>query len=180
MGAIRPSASGPGPSPGASSPLLAASGLRLTDIPDYLRWTLSAWDVELPITGRAFWEARGTALHRVAVELVADWHPTLRRIIDEADAAATFPFGIFSASRPGPWDSPNVTLLGDAIHTMTPGRGEGANTALRDAALLRTRLVEVAERGRSVGDAKADYEQAMLRYGSKRWTAQSGRISLRQ
>jgi 2-polyprenyl-6-methoxyphenol hydroxylase-like FAD-dependent oxidoreductase len=48
---------------------------------------------------------------------------------------------------------------------MTPGRGEGANTALRDAALLRTRLVDVAARGRSVADAKADYEQEMLRYG---------------
>jgi hypothetical protein len=79
-------------------------GLPLTDTPDYLRWTLSAWDTEFPITGRAFWEARGAALHRVAAEMVAGWHPTLRRVIDEADAAATFPFGIFSAQPVGQWN----------------------------------------------------------------------------
>jgi|SRR5579859_3027921 len=39
-----------------------------------------------------------------------------------------------------PWESSNVTLLGDSIHTMTPGRGAGANTALRDAALPLNKL----------------------------------------
>jgi SnoaL-like polyketide cyclase/FAD binding domain len=47
-----------------------------------------------------------------------------------------------------------VTLLGDAIHTMSPGRGEGANVALRDAQLLRHALVEVATNGASLAQAK--------------------------
>lgn len=38
----------------------------------------------------------------------------------------------------------NVTLLGDALHNMTPFRGMGANMALRDAAALRRALVNVA------------------------------------
>jgi 2-polyprenyl-6-methoxyphenol hydroxylase-like FAD-dependent oxidoreductase len=64
-----------------------------------------------------------------------------------------------------PWHVPSVTLLGDAIHTMSPGRGEGANTALRDAALLRHTLVDVMTHGTSLAQAKAHYETEMLRYG---------------
>jgi 2-polyprenyl-6-methoxyphenol hydroxylase-like FAD-dependent oxidoreductase len=59
----------------------------------------------------------------------------------------------------------NVTLLGDAIHTMSPGRGEGANTALRDAELLRHTLVDVVTTGVPLAQAKAQYETEMLRYG---------------
>jgi 2-polyprenyl-6-methoxyphenol hydroxylase-like FAD-dependent oxidoreductase len=58
-------------------------------------------------------------------------------------------------------------LLGDAIHTMTPGRGAGANTALRDAALLCKTLTEV-QRGREpLVDAIHDYEVEMLRYSTE-------------
>ena len=151
--------------PFADATARLAPGLRLTDTPDHLRWTLSSRDAELPLTGRRFWEAHGAALHRVALDIVADWHPTARRIIEEAEVAATFPFGVFCAQPVPRWDAPGVTLLGDAIHTMTPGRGEGANTALRDAALLRARLTEAVALGRSIADAVNDYEQEMLRYG---------------
>jgi 2-polyprenyl-6-methoxyphenol hydroxylase-like FAD-dependent oxidoreductase len=41
------------------------------------------------------------------------------------------------------WKNSNVTLVGDAIHTMTPGQGAGANTSLRDAMLLRRALTSV-------------------------------------
>lgn len=65
-----------------------------------------------------------------------------------------------------PWQSSNVTLLGDAIHTMTPGRGVGANTALRDAALLFRRLTEVRG-GRPLVEALHDYEAEMLEYSAR-------------
>jgi salicylate hydroxylase len=58
-----------------------------------------------------------------------------------------------------------VTLLGDAIHTMTPLQGLGGNTALVDAANLCQRLID-ADRGRiDVRDAIGSYEAAMRRYG---------------
>jgi 2-polyprenyl-6-methoxyphenol hydroxylase-like FAD-dependent oxidoreductase len=38
------------------------------------------------------------------------------------------------------------TLLGDALHNMTPYRGIGANTALRDAESLRDALRDVSRR----------------------------------
>ncbi|HEY2038608.1 MAG TPA: FAD-dependent monooxygenase, partial [Edaphobacter sp.] len=58
----------------------------------------------------------------------------------------------------------NVTVLGDAVHTMTPGRGVGANTALEDAALLCKRLVEVRDGEKEMLDALRAYEAQMLQY----------------
>jgi 2-polyprenyl-6-methoxyphenol hydroxylase-like FAD-dependent oxidoreductase len=58
-----------------------------------------------------------------------------------------------------------VTLLGDAIHAMSPARGSGANTALRDAALLAAELGAAARGDKPVLSAIAHYEQEMAGYG---------------
>ena len=68
----------------------------------------------------------------------------------------TFLVTVTSARPVPPWQVPNVTLLGDAIHTMSPGRGEGANVALRDAALLCRTL--------AAGERKEQYEKQMMHY----------------
>ncbi len=57
-----------------------------------------------------------------------------------------------------------MTLLGDAIHTMTPGRGVGANTALRDARLLTRKLVEARDGRLPLTDAIGAYETTMTGY----------------
>jgi 2-polyprenyl-6-methoxyphenol hydroxylase-like FAD-dependent oxidoreductase len=55
-------------------------------------------------------------------------------------------------------------VLGDAIHATTPVGGTGANTALRDAALLTTRLRLAGGRA-GLLDALAAYEAEMREYG---------------
>ena len=64
-----------------------------------------------------------------------------------------------------PWPTQQVTLLGDALHNMTPFRGIGANTALRDAAALRPALVAVARGQKDPTEALAVYERDMIEYG---------------
>lgn len=62
------------------------------------------------------------------------------------------------------WNSTRVTLLGDAIHAMSPASGSGACTTLRDAAALASALTDTID-----GDlhtALRDYEQHMIDYGS--------------
>ena len=58
-------------------------------------------------------------------------------------------------------------LIGDAIHSMTPYRGIGANIALKDAVRLRDALV-TAQRGETpVLAAIGSYEAGMRDYGFK-------------
>jgi 2-polyprenyl-6-methoxyphenol hydroxylase-like FAD-dependent oxidoreductase len=63
------------------------------------------------------------------------------------------------------WPTTNVTLLGDAVHTMTPLQGLGGNTALRDASLLCRKLVEVAHGESALLPAIGAYESEMVDYG---------------
>jgi 2-polyprenyl-6-methoxyphenol hydroxylase-like FAD-dependent oxidoreductase len=73
--------------------------------------------------------------------------------------------GIKTSVPVAPWQSRRITLIGDAIHSMTPYRGIGANTALRDAALLCQNL-EAAARGACALEAAInDYERKMREYG---------------
>jgi 2-polyprenyl-6-methoxyphenol hydroxylase-like FAD-dependent oxidoreductase len=63
------------------------------------------------------------------------------------------------------WPPSRVTVLGDAIHAMSPARGSGANTALQDAALLCRLLGTVAVDGADIVAAIGDYERQMREYG---------------
>ena len=65
------------------------------------------------------------------------------------------------------WTSGPVTLLGDAIHATSPTGGNGANTALRDADLLRRRLIEAGQGRRNLLGAVDDYERRMFEYGAE-------------
>jgi len=144
--------------PVADATARLASRLHLTDVPGYFSWTM-------PLVDERLRTADAATLHQAACGMVDGWHPAVRRMVAEADIAATFAVCITSARPVGPWETTNVTLLGDAIHTMSPGRGDGANIALKDAQLLRRALVETAAGRVALGPAKAHYEAEMLSYG---------------
>jgi 2-polyprenyl-6-methoxyphenol hydroxylase-like FAD-dependent oxidoreductase len=144
--------------PVASATARLAPSARLTDIPGYFSWTL-------PLTDPRLFEADAVSLHRAAGRLVEGWHTAVRQIIAEADVPATFGVCITSAQPVPPWSGPNVTLLGDAIHTMSPGRGDGANIALKDAQMLVRALRRTASGTAPLASAIRGYEAEMLQYG---------------
>jgi 2-polyprenyl-6-methoxyphenol hydroxylase-like FAD-dependent oxidoreductase len=99
------------------------------------------------------------------LDRTAGWAPALRELIDGSDPTTVNAIQVRSARPVDPWPTGRVTLLGDAIHNMTPMAGIGANTALRDADLLRSRLMAVASGERELIPALHEYEEQMREYG---------------
>ena len=103
----------------------------------------------------------------VARSLTAKWHPRFKPLFEniiESEAA----FWKITCSTPTgvpEWrNEPRVTVIGDAAHSMTPAGGIGANTAVRDSALLG-RLI--AEAGGYKEGVTAAYEKEMRVYASE-------------
>jgi 2-polyprenyl-6-methoxyphenol hydroxylase-like FAD-dependent oxidoreductase len=85
-------------------------------------------------------------------------------MVEASDPASVAPVALRSMPQLPSWAPTNVTVIGDAIHNMTPMAGIGANTALRDADLLRRQLVD--RHAGTLGTCVGNYESAMRTYAN--------------
>ena len=107
----------------------------------------------------------GVELQRLVQSFIEDWHPSIRALVRASDPDEICSIPTRTAI-PLPYsETTNITLLGDAIHAMSPSGGSGANIALRDAALLCQKLVAVNRDELTLLPALHDYEVSMLDYG---------------
>ncbi|KAH7346933.1 hypothetical protein BKA66DRAFT_433192 [Pyrenochaeta sp. MPI-SDFR-AT-0127] len=113
----------------------------------------------------------GPPAAHIAKSLTSHWHERVKPLFDNmVESEAAF-WKITCSSPKGvpEWpNDPRVTLIGDAVHAMTPAGGNGANTAVRDSALLGRLLAAAWERGDGdswAGVTKA-YDDEMREYGS--------------
>ncbi|WP_342800428.1 FAD-dependent monooxygenase [Nocardia sp. No.11] len=153
------------PAPGVA---LGSDGTELTpgflfdDTQPYVFWAFAAERDRFGVDLSALDPAE---LHATAVRMTAGWAPALRRLVAESDSTTATLLPIKTSVPIPRWSPTTVTLLGDAIHSMTPFAGIGANTALRDAQLLCRMLVAADRRERGLLDAIGAYEAAMTDYG---------------
>jgi 2-polyprenyl-6-methoxyphenol hydroxylase-like FAD-dependent oxidoreductase len=102
----------------------------------------------------------------LAKSLTTAWHPHVRALFDNMNEKEAAFWKITCSSPEGvpEWpNEPRVTLIGDAVHAMTPAGGNGANTAVRDSALLGGLI---AEAGGYKEGVTAAYEKEMRVYAS--------------
>ena len=128
---------------------------------DYLMTALTATPERLGVPDEKLFRMAPEEIWRLTVDATAGWHAGVRELFAHADRGTFFPITIRAGERVEAWEPGPVTLLGDAIHTMPPTGGVGANTALRDAQTLAAELTG----GSSLVDAVAAYERVMLPRG---------------
>jgi 2-polyprenyl-6-methoxyphenol hydroxylase-like FAD-dependent oxidoreductase len=124
---------------------------------DYVFWAYADAAARMPAPE----EPDGVALRTAVRERIAGWAPGLDALVAGSDPATVNAIRVRSAAPVAALPGGPVTLLGDAIHSMTPMAGIGANTALRDAAALAAAITT----GGDLAAAVAGYEREMLRYG---------------
>jgi 2-polyprenyl-6-methoxyphenol hydroxylase-like FAD-dependent oxidoreductase len=106
----------------------------------------------------------GRTLKDVLRRKTVGWHPNLRKLVEMVDEEELLLNHVRTSQPPVPWRSTHITLLGDAIHSMTPYRGVGGNIALKDAALLTSHIIR-AHRGQTpLLQAISEYETSMRQY----------------
>ncbi|WP_296223993.1 FAD-dependent oxidoreductase [Ralstonia sp. UBA689] len=129
----------------------------LSDVEPYLYWAVIGQNQRLGVDAAA---AQASADACVAA-LSSGWARGLRALFAYGDAASTVILPVRTARPLAHWAGTRVTLLGDAIHAMSPAGGLGANTALADAANFAAWIGEVRQGRVGLDAAIAGYETVL-------------------
>jgi salicylate hydroxylase len=145
----------------------AAAGAHFDNSRSYLMWAFGARREKLGLAGRDADGMSSEELRTVVLNVMAmrSWDERFRTLVRVADAATINALTIRTSVPVALWRTQRVTLLGDAIHSMTPYRGIGANIALKDAVRLCRALTGADRAERALIDAIHDYEADMVDYG---------------
>ncbi len=147
----------------AARALLPQARLRTQD--DYIGCIIAGRKELFGDDEAALRAASSDTLQDLASRLLAEWPSGAAKVPRAGEAGSFFYVEMASCI---PFDlqpETRVTLLGDAIHTMTPSLGRGANVALRDAGLLRNWIVKHHKGELSCDAALQAYEREMTTYG---------------
>jgi 2-polyprenyl-6-methoxyphenol hydroxylase-like FAD-dependent oxidoreductase len=127
------------------------------------------WNTAYPKDGLASDDALraldGPGFIALLVERTRGWHPDIVKLIAHSEPSTVQLLRVRSSVPVEPWQTGRVTLLGDAIHSMTYFRALGGNSAIYDAGLLVQALAGKARSRRGLIEAVARYEAAMLEHG---------------
>jgi 2-polyprenyl-6-methoxyphenol hydroxylase-like FAD-dependent oxidoreductase len=143
----------------------------------YLMWALSGKRGRLGLGDDAE-RVDCATLAAAAARAMAGWAEGFRDLVALSDPSTLSCLPIRKSTPVAPWPTGRVTLIGDAIHAMTPYRGIGANVALKDAVGLRDAIIAAQSGEARLLDAIADYEARMRDYGFK--AVQSSLKAMRQ
>lgn len=130
------------------------------DLPcDYIHWGLMFPKESLGLDESEISQACRHNPVDIGRRVTEFWDPSVKALLDLQDMTQTSAMPIVSAkSLMPPWTTvPQVTLVGDAVHVMSPAGGQGAATALWDVWKL---ALTIGHRG-ITADVIREYEAFM-------------------
>ncbi|KAG2174583.1 hypothetical protein INT44_006846 [Umbelopsis vinacea] len=130
-----------------------------------VRWILS-WDKtaiykDIPDTQ--------DGLRKLANEMAEGFADPFKSLVLNTDPSEKYWLGMICQYMPDPaWNGKGqITLVGDAMHAMTPYRGEGLNHAILDIVRLGEQLVKAHQGEQTTAEAIAIYEEEAIVRGRK-------------
>src|SRR5262249_17822424 len=107
----------------------AAAGTHFDNSRSYLMWAFGAQREKFALGDGDIERMSGEELRNTALRVMAQrsWDERFRALIRLTDADTINAIAIRTSVPIAAWQTQRVTLLGDAIHAMTPYRGIGAN-----------------------------------------------------
>jgi 2-polyprenyl-6-methoxyphenol hydroxylase-like FAD-dependent oxidoreductase len=144
-----------------------ATDVHLDNARSYLMWAFGARRERLGLAGRDAGRMPGEELRSIALAAMSarSWDERFQTLVRLADLGTINALTVRTSVPVARWQTARVTLLGDAIHSMTPYRGIGANVALKDAMRLCSALAAAVNGDRPLIDLIHDYESDMSVYG---------------
>ena len=144
----------------------AQAGAHFDNSHSYLMWAFGAKRESFDLSERPE-HMSGEPLRNAVLKAMAAcrWDEHFLTLVRLADVNTINAIAIRTSIPIAPWQTQRITLLGDAIHSMTPYRGIGANVALKDAMRLCDALTEASRGQRPVLETIHDYETGMIDYG---------------
>ena len=133
------------------------------DLPaDYVYWAICLPKKLLGPTEGHLSKALETPPKDLSLAQTSEWDPSLRALLEFQDPEITTTVRTMSVDPAmEPWTPKgHVTLIGDAVHVMSPTGGVGCVAALKDAATLLKNLLGGGFNAQSIGT----YEEAMRAY----------------
>lgn len=140
---------------------MADGDTRLYAMPFTINPDCTFWQLSFPLLEeQACILAKDTqALSAEILRRCGSWHAPVPQMLRDTALELITAYAVYDRDPlAGPLGRSRVTLLGDAAHTMSPFKGQGANQALLDA----TSLAAALQSGLPLCGAIAAYEREML------------------
>lgn len=139
------------------------AGSHFDNTASYVWWNIAFWQDEIAADSTLD-AANGIDLLALLSDYTRAWHPDIHRLFALTDPSTVAALRVRSSVPFAAWPTRRVTLLGDALHSMTYFRALGANSAIHDAGLL-LRALRAARDGTALTAALAGYEAAARAHG---------------